>query len=102
MPQLEALASVPLQFRMEQPQVEADNTPLPKFQEVKDSVQATEQSSAPVPENSAQPIPAANIEIAEVSLPNSFSAIQEVQANPPLPTLPEPTLPRLEYVANGS
>ena len=96
MPQLEALASVPLRFRMEQPQVEADNTPRPKFQEAKDSVQLTEQSSAPVPENSAQPIPASNIEIAEVSLPNSFSAIQVVQANPPLPTLPEPTLPRLD------
>ena len=50
MPQLEALASVPLQFRMEQPQVEADNTPLPKPRG-KGFSSTTEQSSAPVPEN---------------------------------------------------
>ena len=96
MPQLEALSSAPLQFRMEQPEVQADNTPKPQFQQAQDSAQPIQQAHAPVPENTAQPTPASNIEVAQASLPASVPAVQEVQANPALPTLPEPTLPRLD------
>ena len=95
-PEIQELAATTPAFRMEIPEVEADNSEQPQFKQLQDTDRQVRKADAPLPEAQAQPTETPSIEVAQARLPQSVSAIQEVRANPVLPTLPDPVLPQLD------